>query len=108
MIYSLRSTERTAIDYDSGEIVCNDQQSVLVDCTFEEASQLATDWNCKPPLIASAGKHIAESGDFVYIDDNGQMVQSATEVIEMENLINDVGLSSQDHDDVLHAAGLIF
>lgn len=88
-------------------ILAADYNFALIYASFNELSR----FGCKP-LLPKAGKYISASGAEVYVDDNGEVVQSADEVVSTLDLTEEekqyLRSGIIDADEVLENRELIF
>jgi hypothetical protein len=92
-------------DFDNAAIVGSDQSGIMVECSMEEASRLANEWQLRSPMLAKDGVHYSESGDVVYIA-NGEIVDNIEDVAQSLDWPGfECGLDAEDY---LHSINRIF
>lgn len=93
--------------YQNPVILAADYDFTLVYASFGELSRLG----CRP-MLPKPGKYISASGAEVYVDDNGEVVQSADEVVSTLDLTEEekqyLESGILDADEILENRGLVF
>jgi len=91
------------VDYDNPMIIGTAAEWVLVEADLETASELSAEWKSfHPPMYASDGVWVTESGDEIYLA-HGEEVESLQEVAKWLDFKGD-----GDPRDFLEQKGRIF
>ncbi len=106
-LYVVESTHGTHLeaDFSGFNVLAKDRFYALVEASYDTLNNRLTNRWARISGRPMAGLYISESGEGIYIDDDGKTVESAKEVLDSLNVEFDKG---EELDWVLEKMGRVF